>query len=298
MSSGQAAQPFISRRARRQYRRSDPGAGDVNRVVRFVPQAKPSHRSTNAKRPAADIATPSASQPAATPSRPGLPILVITGFLGAGKSTLLNRLLTNARGARVAVFVNELGALDIDGRLVAMRECVDDADLVLLNNGCVCCTINENLIASVNRVLARGDVGSLIIETTGAADLLPLLDTFRVTEELEQEVHVDAVVTVVDVLSFRHTDFVESVAARNQMLHADILLLNKVDLVTGEDAAAVQTTIDDVEKRIRALCAEADGERSPPIIRCSHANVPLELLVDTSRFLPSSGGIVAPFAGS
>eukprot|EP01050_Picozoa_sp_SAG11_P028178 SAG11_NODE_7437_length_1144_cov_1.015311_1_plen_252_part_00 len=149
----------------------------------------------------------------------GLPILIISGFLGSGKTTVLNRILANKGGLRVAVFVNELGAVDIDGTLVAMRDTVDDADLVLLceqrsplspgsktaslvdvhmpdhragcrNNGCICCTINENLVSSVNRVLADDAVSALLIETTGVADLLPLLDTLQLDEELEGERHV------------------------------------------------------------------------------------------------------------
>ena len=96
--------------------------------------------------------------------------------------------LPNQDGLRVAVFVNELGAVDIDGTLVAMRDVVDDDDLVLLSNGCICCTINGSLVRAVNRVLAAGQVRALLIETTGAADLLPLLDTLKMDEELKGEV--------------------------------------------------------------------------------------------------------------
>ena len=246
--------------------------------------------------------------PAPTPA--GLPITVITGFLGAGKSTLLNRILRNASGVRVAVFINELGALDIDGSLVAMRQQVNDADLVLLNNGCVCCTISENLVQSVNDVLLRAEVNCLVIETTGAADLLPLLDTFRVSEDFEGPIHIDSVITVVDALAFGHDDFLGSTAARNQLLHADVLLLNKVDLVDGGEAA-----VDTVERQLRRLSvASPEGgggrgggeergggspavrrEKEVPIIRCSHANVELELILDTT-LLTAPGGCPLPSA--
>lgn len=220
---------------------------------------------------------------AATTSRTGLPVTIITGFLGAGKSTLLNRILNNAQRVRVAVFVNELGKIDIDGSLVAMRSKVDDTDVVLLNNGCVCCTINENLVAAVNAVLRRTEISWLVIETTGAVDLLPLLDTFDWASEgetdLEGDVYVDSVITVVDATAFGHADFVECDAARNQIVHADVLLLNKTDLV-GEDELAR------LEDSLQAMSIEpSSGRQKPaPILRCSYADAPLEVLVDTATF--------------
>ena len=222
-----------------------------------------------------------------TAKQGGMPVTIITGFLGAGKSTLLNRILRNAQGVRVAVFINELGALDIDGSLVAMRQQVDDTDLVLLNNGCVCCSISANLVRSVNDVLLRAQVCCIVIETTGAADLLPLINTFQVSEDFEGRVHIDSVITVVDALSFGHADFLNSSAARNQLLYADVLLLNKVDQVGSQDK------LDAIEMQLRrlsvsspnhaaadhSLCKEAKNVR---IIRCSHAKVDLALILDTT----------------
>lgn len=231
---------------------------------------------------------------AAATARPtGLPVTIITGFLGAGKSTLLNRILNNAQGVRVAVFVNELGKIDIDGSLVAMRSKVDDTDVVLLNNGCVCCTINENLVTAVNAVLRRTEVAWLVIETTGAVDLLPLLDTFDWASEgetdLEGDVHVDGVITLVDATAFDHADFTECTAARNQIVHADVLLLNKTDLVKEDELARL-------EESLLAMSIEPGaGTRKPaPVLRCKFADIPLELLVDTTIFTSSGGGTTAP----
>ena len=251
--------------------------------------------------PAAAVDHPPPPPPADTscPRPDGLPILVISGFLGSGKTTLLNRILANKRGLRVAVFVNELGAVDIDGTLVAMRDQVDDDDLVLLNNGCICCTINESLVKSVNKVLAAGAVSALIIETTGVADLLPLLETLNLDEELEGEVHVESVITVVDASAIDHPDFVGSAAARHQIGCADLLLLNKLDLLAGPAAE------DEIEAKLRKIAAAAAEERvsagrgggndrdrgtpgwvhpnrpaGPVIIRCRYGDVPLSCILD------------------
>lgn len=236
------------------------------------------------------VASKAGSVSAPVAARPtGLPVTIITGFLGAGKSTLLNRILNNAQGVRVAVFVNELGRIDIDGSLVAMRSKVDDTDVVLLNNGCVCCTINENLVAAVNVVLRRTEVVWLVIETTGAVDLLPLLDTFDWASEgetdLEGDVHVDSVITLVDATAFDHADFTDCDAARNQIVHADVLLLNKTDLVNEDELARL-------EESLRAMSIEpGSGTKKPaPILRCSYADAPLELLVDTAIFCAGDGG--------
>ena len=235
----------------------------------------------------------SADTVAATARPTGLPVTIITGFLGAGKSTLLNRILNNAQGVRVAVFVNELGKIDIDGSLVAMRSKVDDTDVVLLNNGCVCCTINENLVTAVNAVMRRTEVAWLVIETTGAVDLLPLLDTFDWASEgetdLEGDVHVDSVITLVDATAFDHADFTECTAARNQIVHADVLLLNKTDLVEEDELARL-------EESLEAMSIEPGaGTRKPaPILQCKFADTPLELLVDTAIFTGSGGGRKAP----
>lgn len=218
-----------------------------------------------------------------TPVRSGLPVTIITGFLGAGKSTLLNRILNNAQNVRVAVFVNELGKIDIDGSLVAMRSKVNDTDVVLLNNGCVCCTINENLVAAVNAVLRRAEISWLVIETTGAVDLLPLLDTFDWASEgetdLEGDVYVDSVITLVDATAFGHADFVECNAARNQIVHADVLLLNKTDLVGEEELARLEESLQDMSME------PSSGRKKPaPILRCCYADAPLEALIDSAVF--------------
>lgn len=196
----------------------------------------------------------------------GLPVTIITGFLGSGKTTLLNHILTNQQGLKTAVLVNEFGEIGIDNELLVTR----DDDMVELNNGCVCCTINNDLINAVYRVLERQDkVDYLVVETTGLADPLPVALTFLGTD-LRDLTRLDSIITVVDAENFS-LDLFNSSAAQSQIAYGDIILLNKADLVSEE-------RLNQLEERIRKM---REGAR---IIRTIRAQVPLPLILSVGLF--------------
>ncbi|MEB3225698.1 MAG: GTP-binding protein [Synechococcus sp.] len=199
-------------------------------------------------------------------SKSGLPVTIITGFLGSGKTTLLNHILSNQEGLKTAVLVNEFGEIGIDNELIVTTE----DNMVELSNGCVCCTINEDLVNAVHKILDRGDkIDYLVVETTGLADPLPVALTFLGTE-LRDLTRLDSIVTVVDCANFS-LDLFNSEAAYSQIAYGDIILLNKTDLV---DEAAV----DALEVRIRDI---KEGAR---ILRTQKSEVPLPLLLSVGLF--------------
>jgi G3E family GTPase len=195
-----------------------------------------------------------------------LPATVVTGFLGSGKTTLIRHILGNQEGVRTAVIVNELGEIGIDGELIVSAA----GDVVELANGCICCSSNNDFLDAVFRVLDRAHaVDYLVVETTGVADPLPVVLTF-LRSELRDRVRLDSIVTVADAASFALDRF-DGKAARNQLCHGDVILLNKCDLV---DAAALGA----VEGAIRPL---APGAR---ILRTTKCRVPLPLILSVGLF--------------
>lgn len=178
------------------------------------------------------------------------PVTVVTGFLGSGKTTLLNHMLTNGRLGRVAALVNDFGSIDIDAALIGA---VAD-EVVQLTNGCVCCTINGDLLASAERMLALDPpVDHLVVETTGLADPLPVGLTFLHTS-LRSRTSLDAVITVVDCANFA-LDLFKSDAAMAQIVHGDVIVLNKIDLVAESDVQSLERRISLIKPRARLLRA-------------------------------------------
>eukprot|EP00457_Paulinella_chromatophora_P008052 gb/GEZN01008079.1/.p1 GENE.gb/GEZN01008079.1/~~gb/GEZN01008079.1/.p1 ORF type:complete len:469 (-),score=190.52 gb/GEZN01008079.1/:62-1324(-) len=130
--------------------------------------------------------------------RPGIPVVILTGFLGSGKTTLLNHILRNQAGIRVCVFVNEFGKISIDRDLILASSSIDEASVVTLDNGCICCTINEHLVEQVLQVVRKGGIDAIFLETSGVADVVPVLETFVQLPELCFSTHIDAVITLID----------------------------------------------------------------------------------------------------
>jgi G3E family GTPase len=169
-----------------------------------------------------------------------IPATVVTGFLGSGKTTLINRILREQHGRKLAVIVNEFGEISIDGQLVIHDE---EAQLVEFNNGCLCCTVRGDLVETLGRLQVRaGTLDGILIETTGLADPAPVASTFFAADEVKAGIRLDAFVTVVDAVNLER-NLAQSTEAVEQVAFSDIVLINKMDLVTSEQMASVEASV-------------------------------------------------------
>jgi G3E family GTPase len=196
-----------------------------------------------------------------------IPVTVLTGYLGAGKTTLLNRVLTENHGKKYAVIVNEFGEIGIDNDLVVGA----DEEVFEMNNGCICCTVRGDLIRIIGSLLKRRDkFDAILVETTGLADPAPVAQTFFTDDDVKRKTKLDSIVTVVDA---KHIDqrLADSDEAEEQIAFADIVLLNKTDLVSAED-------LKKIEARVRAL---------NPFAQIHHTNrcdIALDKILDKGAF--------------
>ena len=177
------------------------------------------------------------TSPADAASR--IPVTVLTGYLGSGKTTLLNRILSENHGKRYAVIVNEFGEIGIDNDLIVES----DEEIYEMNNGCICCTVRGDLIRVVEGLMRRpGRFDAIVVETTGLADPVPVAQTFFMDDDVRAKTRLDAVVALVDAkhLPLRLKDSME---AEDQIAFADVVLLNKTDLVGEDELRAVEATV-------------------------------------------------------
>ena len=200
------------------------------------------------------------------PAPANVPVTILSGFLGAGKTTLLNHILSNQQGVKTAVLVNEFGEIGIDNDLIVTT----DEDMVELSNGCICCSINDELMEAVERVIERPEpLDYIVVETTGLADPLPVAMTF-LGSELRDQTRLDSIITLIDAENFDNV-VLNTEVGRAQVIYGDILLLNKCDLVSEERLEAVEQQLRDVKNDAR-------------ILRSVKGDVPLALLLSVGLF--------------
>ena len=184
-----------------------------------------------------------------------IPVTVLTGYLGSGKTTLLNRILSENHGRRYAVIVNEFGEIGIDNDLIVES----DEEIYEMNNGCVCCTVRGDLIRVVEGLMRRpGRFDAIVVETTGLADPAPVAQTFFMDDDVRSKTKLDAVVALVDAkhLPLRLKDSKE---AEDQIAFADVVVLNKTDLVTPEELAQVEATVRAINPAARIHKTQRSG---------------------------------------
>ena len=199
-----------------------------------------------------------------------IPVTVLTGFLGSGKTTLLNRILTENHGQRIAVIENEFGEIGVDQELVINAE----EEIFEMNNGCICCTVRGDLIRILGNLMTRRDkFDRIVLETTGLANPGPVAQTFFVDEAMRDKFALDGIVTMIDA---RHFDqqILNSEETTTQVAFADVIVLNKADLVSAGE-------LDALEQRVRSMNALARIVRADPVER---ASVPMNTVLGIGGF--------------
>lgn len=198
---------------------------------------------------------------------PRIPVTILTGFLGSGKTTLLNRILSENHGQRIAVIENEFGEIGIDHDLVVSA----DEEIFEMNNGCLCCTVRGDLIRILGSLLKRRNrFDRILIETTGLADPAPVVQTFFMDQEMRDKLSVDGVVTLVDAKHLSQ-QLENTHEAAEQIAFADVLILNKCDLVADAELSSLETAI----RQMNALAK---------IRRAKMADVDLKEVLDIGGF--------------
>ena len=196
-----------------------------------------------------------------------VPVSILTGFLGSGKTTLLNRILSEEHGKRIAVIENEYGEVGIDQALVINA----DEEIFEMSNGCICCTVRGDLIRVLGNLMKRRDkFDYVLVETTGLADPGPVAQTFFMDDEIREEFSIDGIVTLVDAAHIEQ-QLGRSDESTEQIAFADVLVLNKTDLVNGE-------ALDRLEARLR------DMNRMARVVRSERANVSVDTVLNLGAF--------------
>ncbi len=198
--------------------------------------------------------------------KPSIPVTILTGFLGAGKTTLLNRILHADHGMKIAVLVNDFGKVNIDAQLVVG---VEGESMINLSNGCICCTIRDDLLHAAEQLIARSDPPDyIVVEPSGVSDPVSVAQTFAL---LRPQLYVDSVLAVVDCEQLPTLTGKNQYLALNQIGIADIILLNKVDLVEQQNLDEMRTWIERISQR-------------PRVLETVECNAPLELLLGVGKF--------------
>jgi G3E family GTPase len=205
-----------------------------------------------------------------------VPVTVVTGFLGSGKTTLINHILNGQHGRKVAVIVNEFGEIGIDGQLMISD---GEEQLVEFNNGCLCCTVREDLVRTLEDLTQRAELDAVLVETTGLADPAPVASTFIVADGIKAKFSLDAFVTVVDAHNL-HRNLTDSHEAQEQVAFADIILINKTDLVSTDEMNMVEQEIRKLNPIAKIYHSEYGAVNLPLILGTGAFDLEAKLEVD------------------